>query len=228
MIQYFFQDFPQIIAGITTQEYGNCSNTLIREGEASIFHQRLLSMHHMSDINIGKLIHTDIIINIGKDDLSKESDALISNISNKFIGVTTADCIPVFLFDSRTNAVGIVHSGRKGLFLEITNKTIIKMNHDFGTNTSDLYIQIGPHICEKCYEVDNFILEEFGIFEKKTKGYLPMQEILLSQLEKLHIPKNQIFTSPLCTRCSQNRDQYIFYSHRRQESERMLSFIGIV
>lgn len=222
MIQYVFQDFPQIIAGTTTRNYGNCSNTLVEQGVTPLFHQILLDKFNMDKIYVGKLIHTDTILNIAKEDPFQEADALITNITNTLIGVTTADCIPVFIYDPINQATGIVHSGRKGVHLQITNKTIHRMIQDFESNLSNIYIHIGPHICKQCYEVDSNILEEFNLHSSQKKGYLPMQDILLDQLLSLNIPRKNIQANSDCTLCDKK-----YFSHRRHEAQRMLSFIGI-
>ncbi len=227
MIINFFQDFPEIVAGTTTVSYGNCSSSLIPKDTVPVFYQTLIDMYGMHDITVPKMTHSDITHNILTDDLSTPADALITQQRQRLIAVTTADCIPVFLYDPTTKSIGIVHSGRRGLLQKITNKTILKMCEDFGIDLSSLVVQIGAHICKDCYEVGNDILEEFGILCDTPKGYLNMQDILLDDLHSLNI-KN-IRTSDYCTLCSKDHNQQnIFYSHRRKDPQRILSFVGIL
>ncbi|MGL4366664.1 MAG: peptidoglycan editing factor PgeF [Brevinemataceae bacterium] len=222
MIISIFQDYPEISAGITTSAFGDCSFA------AQDRREQLRKQYQFSHLKIPKLEHTDIVLNTN-DTLSSPADALICNQKNIMIAVTTADCIPVFLYDSSTVSIGIVHSGRQGLKKKITNKTIEKMIVDFNINIENLKIQIGPHICDKCYELDRELIQEFNIQTNKEKDYLNMQQILINQLSELNISSHQIKTTNLCTHCS--TDEYnksIFYSYRNHnKTERMLSFIGI-
>ncbi|MGL4676145.1 MAG: polyphenol oxidase family protein [Brevinema sp.] len=226
MIIDFFQDFPELIAGITTKVYGNCSNTLIKNKIVPTFHQYLLDFYRIKTITTARLIHSDITLNINQDILSCSADALITNQVDQLIAVTTADCIPVFIYDPMTVSIGIVHSGRKGLKQQITLNTIKKMINNFGVDPSKLIIQIGPHICASCYEVGIEILEEFQI--SSTQRYLPMEEILIKDLLSFGTLSENIRPSFYCTLCSKDaQGNPLFFSHRRKDPERMLSFIGI-
>ncbi|MGL5955365.1 MAG: polyphenol oxidase family protein [Brevinema sp.] len=226
MIINFFQDFPEIIGGITTKIYGNCSNTLISNQQIPAFHQYLLDLYRMQTITTARITHSDITLNLNHDDLFSVSDALITNQVSQLIAVTTADCIPVFIYDPKTHSIGIVHSGRRGLKQKITLNTIKKMIDDFRIDPRTLLIQIGPHICSNCYEVGAEILAEFQI--SPTTQYLPMEEILIKDLQSFNISLEHIRKSPYCTLCSKDaQGNPLFFSHRRKDPERMLSFVGI-
>ena len=229
MIIEYFKEFPNIVAGITTRKFGNCSNKLIIPNQIPPFHQKLMDLYQMDSLTTAKLIHTDVTLNINKDDLSLNADAFITDQANQLIAVTTADCIPVFLYDPTTIKIGIVHSGRVGLQKKITVKSIQKMIEDFHISLTNLQIQIGPHICHSCYEVGADILKEFNIACPTEKGYLPMEDILIDDLLELGIPSQNIRPSDYCTHCTLNSDgTKKFYSYRNNgEMERILSFIGI-
>lgn len=80
-------------------------------------------------------------------------DALITDVKGCAIGVRTADCIPVLLYDPEKEAVAAIHSGWKGTLNRISQKTIVKMQARFGTRPENIKAVIGPGICRKCFQV---------------------------------------------------------------------------
>ena len=81
-----------------------------------------------------------------------EGDGIITSCRSFAPCVTAADCMPVFLWDSRTGAFGICHSGWKGT--GIAAKAVSLMCARFGANPADICMILGPHIHECCYTVD--------------------------------------------------------------------------
>ena len=229
MIVEYFTEFTNIIAGTTTRKFGDCSNKLIIPNQIPAFHQKLIDLYFMNSLTTAKLIHTDLTLNINTDDLSLNADALITDHPKQLVAITTADCIPVFLYDPVNTKIGIVHSGRMGLKKQITIKSIQKMSLELNISLTDLQIQIGPHICHMCYEVGSDILKEFDISCPTEKGYRPMENILINDLLALGITRDNIRASDYCTHCSKdNEGEKKFYSYRNNgETERILSFIGI-
>lgn len=94
------------------------------------------------------------------DDISGV-DALITNQRGVRIGIKTADCVPVLLFDEGKQAVAAVHSGWKGTVQNIISATIKRMQAEFGTCPSDLKAVIGPCIHEEAFEVGDEVYEKF-------------------------------------------------------------------
>ena len=229
MIIPFLTDFPELIAGTTTDQWGDCSKRSPENPYSHILecHQRLLGLCDFTKVYTPYITHSNIVCNIANDDLNKETDALITNKPKLFIAVPTADCIPVFLYAPDKKAIGIAHSGRIGLRDHITENTIIKMKADFDININKLIVQIGPHICASCYEVGKDILEEFGIEISEEKGFLPMQDILIQNLLTVGLKPHQIRSTKLCTLCSSQGNEH-FFSYRNQgDMRRILSFIGL-
>jgi polyphenol oxidase len=95
-------------------------------------------------------------------------DAIITNKHNCAIGVVTADCLPVILYDEKNEVVGVIHAGWKGLSAHVITATIQKMQNEFQTNASNLQAYLGPSAGVCCYEVQNDFLAHFpsSVFEK--------------------------------------------------------------
>ena len=60
-----------------------------------------------------------------------EADGLITRDHGICLGVTVADCCPVYLFDPEKRVIGLLHSGRKGSELGIVREAIERMQLEF-------------------------------------------------------------------------------------------------
>ncbi len=156
-----------------------------------------------------------------------DTDALITNSNSIAIGILTADCVPVMLFDPIKKVIGVSHAGWKGSLLRIAAKTVLKMNEIYGTEPSDCLASIGPCICKNCYEVSDIIIEQFeNTFNYKTKNKenkLDLPHIIRIQLNEIGV--KDISSMELCTACNLN----LFYSHRAENGHtgRMISLLKL-
>ncbi|NDV94716.1 peptidoglycan editing factor PgeF [Dysgonomonas sp. 521] len=101
-----------------------------------------------------------------KSDLEKASlmngvDALITDRKDICIGVTTADCVPILIYDTKRHILAAVHAGWKGTVAKIVRKTILKMMERFDSNPKHLLAGIGPCISQKHFEVGEEVVEAF-------------------------------------------------------------------
>ena len=70
-------------------------------------------------------------------------DALMTNLPGVCIGVSTADCIPILLYDQKQHASCAIHAGWRGTVKRIAEKAVQRMVEVYGTEPSDLIAQIG-------------------------------------------------------------------------------------
>lgn len=135
-----------------------------------------------------------------------EGDALITNQKNIGIGVVTADCLPLFIIDSKKNAIGVIHAGWKGLSLNIISVTIEKMQKAFNCVLSDLKIYLGPSAEKCCYEVkeDFFAHFDHKMIEKRNgKLFFDPKTCALNELKENGIALSQIHVDyHRCTICN--------------------------
>jgi len=129
-----------------------------------------------------------------------KGDALITDIKNIAIGVLTADCVPILIYDKNRKIISVIHAGWKGAYKGIINK-VIKFFIKKGSSPKDLVAAIGPCITKKNYEVqkdfkDKFIKKDkqnkkfFNIIKKKT--YFSLNNYVYSQLKKLNVKNSEI------------------------------------
>ena len=85
------------------------------------------------------------------------------------LGVLTADCVPILIYDKRNEIIGCIHAGWKGALSGIIKKTIIKIKKN--NLSCDIIASIGPCISTKSYEVDLSFYKKFLAKAKKNKKY---------------------------------------------------------
>ena len=83
-------------------------------------------------------VHGEIIVRVDeanyRDIRSAEADAIITRERGLAIGVETADCVPILLVDPATPAVAAVHAGWRSTVKKIVQKTVAKMQDEFGSD----------------------------------------------------------------------------------------------
>jgi YfiH family protein len=89
-------------------------------------------------------------------------DAIITNIPGICIGVSTADCIPILLYDPRHGVVAAVHAGWRGTVQRIAKKAVEAMSAAYGSAPADLMAQIGPGISLQSFEVGQEVYDAFA------------------------------------------------------------------
>ena len=110
--------------------------------------------------------HSNKVRIIKKNDYKKEiyADAMVTNERGLALGVLTADCVPILLYDKKNKVIGCIHAGWKGALSGIIKNTILKIKNL--NNNSRIYASIGPCIGKNNYEVD---LKFFKKFVKKSR-----------------------------------------------------------
>jgi polyphenol oxidase len=112
-------------------------------------------------------IHSDIIHVVGTADVPQgeqapQGDALITCEPGILLVVQTADCIPILLADTKHRAVAAIHSGWRGTAQRSAEKTLGRMQMEFGTRPQDVIAALGPGIGGCCYEVGHEVVKEFA------------------------------------------------------------------
>lgn len=128
------------------------------------------------NIKINKLIlmhqtHSSNVIEIKKNNYKKKifADAMITKMKGIALGVVTADCVPIIIYDVKNEIIGCIHAGWKGAILGIIKNTISKIKKLNSKN--NIYASIGPCIGKRSYEVDLLFYKKFINKSDKNKKY---------------------------------------------------------
>lgn len=196
----------------------------------------------MSRFVFANQTHSDHIKKITNDDAGKgafhiedaiaDCDALYTRESNLLIGVFTADCVPILLYDPIEKLICAIHSGWMGTTKQITTKAIQTLIQDEGCLPHNLHAFIGASIAYHSFEVGMEVVAKikalpfdstpYITYKENDKAYidnkgLNYQMLINAGLLKEHITidKNDTLT-----------DNESFFSYRRdKECGRHLSFI---
>lgn len=164
-----------------------------------------------------------------------DCDALVTATPGILLGITVADCLPVFIVDPDNGAIGLAHSGWRGTAGEIAVRTLDAMNSAFGSRAERCRVAIGPGISPDGYEVDSAVYGAFsaatreapGVFRATRPGRhaLDLASAVGFQMRRAGVPEAQIDVSPWRT----DHDTTLFFSHRRHPGcPRMGAFLGLV
>ena len=187
-------------------------------------------------IDIGKVIlpkqsHSSnvAVINDSKNNKLLDTDGLITHKKGIFLGVTTADCLPIIFYEKKKKIVGVAHAGYKGIYKDIIREMINKFR-EMGGNAKDIQVAVGPSIGACCYDVlierKKMFEDKFGTdFVKNNRGryYLDLKKIAFSSFVSEGIKKENIEISKICTKC--NRDK--FFSYRGDKKDNYGEFITV-
>ncbi len=88
-------------------------------------------------------------------------DASLTNRPGLLLGIQTADCVPILLADMKHRAVAAVHAGWRGTLRRIVQKTVGRLQMQFGTRPADLLAALGPAVGGCCYEVGTEVARAF-------------------------------------------------------------------
>lgn len=226
-------DFPQVVLKTTTTFHGNMSvKKAIRDKEKVISNRNKFFKELNIDparvrymnLNLG-----DKIISFSKDSPAdlEDADAAITQDKNLFLFMLTADCLPIALFDPKTESIALIHAGWQGLDLEIIQKTVEKMQHEFSINPADLIAKIGPSICNNCYTLlpgDHPLIKKHAS-DKRWQKYISKKEDKYS-IDLWSFAKDQLTENGVLEENIENENKCTYhsgehFSHRKYATEKL-------
>ena len=152
-------------------------------------------------------------------------DAIVTDIAQTCIGVSTADCIPLLLYDSEKRAVAAIHAGWRGTVARIAERCVEVMEVRYGSNPADIKAVIAPGISIEAFEIGDEVYEKFAecgfpmerIAERYptatggNKWHIDLWEANRLQLLEKGLSEENIHTSGICTYSHHSE----FFSARR-------------
>ncbi len=152
-----------------------------------------------------------------------EGDFLITDVPHIGLGIMTADCLPIVLYDSRNHAVAIVHAGWRGSAQGVVLRALEFMQHEYGTDLGHLQVFFGPSAKICCYQVGEDLMAQFDNYPYAVNTFQWHGEELFFdlpgfnklQLESVGMKKESFHLGySICTICNDK-----FYSYRRQKEQ---------
>lgn len=165
-----------------------------------------------------------------------DTDALITRRKGVYVGVRTADCVPVLLHAPDIGAVAAVHAGWRGALGKLPLLTALRMK-EMGAELDKMRAWIGPCICGDCYEVDAELAMRFAeagfagcVAFGHSKPHIDLAGASGLQLEEIGLKGSNIAFAGVCTRHSSDAGGYLCPSWRREPGthRRLVSCIAMI
>ena len=174
--------------------------------------KKLLLMHQTHSNKV-------IIVHKKNQNLKKlDSDALITKIKGISLGVVTADCVPIILYDKKNQIIGCIHAGWKGASSGIIENTVKKFKKLDSKNK--IFASVGPCIGKKSYEVDvdfyrKFISKskknaKYFLKKNKNKKLFNLRKYVNDKLVKLSVKVDHVNHDTF-------KEKHSFFSYRRSQ-----------
>lgn len=135
-------------------------------------------------------------------------DAVYTREKGICIGVSTADCIPVLLYDLSSGIIAAIHAGWRGTVAGIVQKSIHTMQRTCNLCPATTHAIIGPGISLDAFEVGDEVYDTFRAasfpMDSIARRYGQRWHIDLPQANRLQLlacglSDVNIFQSGLCT-----------------------------
>ncbi|MEI6633589.1 MAG: polyphenol oxidase family protein, partial [Chlamydiota bacterium] len=192
----------------TTRRFAECAPPGIEGRRETVMRLRETLLPGARASAWGEQVHgKGVALVDGRDGAFAEkpnADALVTREAGVCLVAFGADCPIVFIADTRTGAIGLVHSGRKGTEARVATACLRKMGDAFGTSPADCLCAVSPSIGPCCYPVDLWARIE--------------EELRSLGAARVENPR-------LCTACHPD----LFFSYRREKGRcgRMLGALMI-
>ena len=152
-INYYCGDDPQAIA----------ENRRLLCSELGIADSQLLYPHQTHGCKVVEIDRELLALSSGEQQQRLDGvDAVVTRQRGICIGVSTADCIPIIIYDPLHHAVAAVHAGWRGTVGRIVQKAVAEMAARFGSEAGNMSAVIGPGISKKNFEVGWEVWQQFA------------------------------------------------------------------
>lgn len=148
-------------------------------------------------------------------DAFPDTDGVVTSEPGLILAVTTADCLPVLIWDDRHSVIGAAHAGWKGLAGGIILNLVDAARSLSDAEAAGLNALIGVSIGRCCYTVDEARLnafsdlprDEISVFHK-GELHLDLKKTACMMLERAGLSPEKISVSPVCSACGEGYPSY--------------------
>lgn len=186
----------------------------------------------LANVVSAEAVHGNKIKVVNRQDAGKvikNVDGLITDSKKVFLAVTVADCLPIYLFDSKTKVIGLLHAGWRGLEKNIIENAIKAMIKKFKVKLAHLEVWIGPYIKSCHYRVRNDLINKFSNYPealiiKNNKYFIDLACIAKQKFIDTGVNNVNIKISLKCAHCLKDK----YYSYRRDKPKRLKAMVAYI
>ena len=218
--QLTYYDFGERVVAFSTTRHGGCStgnyaafniNAYYGDEPAHIAENRrsLATLLGIDDSHIvmPHQVHGTEVrrIDAPQQEIIEGVDAVMTDVPQLCIGVSTADCIPIIIYDEAHHAACAVHAGWRGTVQRIVRVAVEAMCKAYGSLPSQMKAVVGPGISLESFEVGDEVYQQFAdagfdmsaISRRYAKWHIDLPMCNRLQLEDAGI--TDIYMSNICT-----------------------------
>ncbi len=129
----------------------------------------------LNQVHSNKFIYIKNKFNIKK---RYKADAIITDQKKLPIGILTADCVPILIYDKKSNIIAAIHAGWKGAYKGIITK-VIDFLVNKGCERKNIFAAIGPCITQRNYNVKQNFFKKFIKKDKKNKIFFKLRKNII-------------------------------------------------
>jgi len=174
-------------------------------------------------------IHSSNVIILSSPGKYAGIDGIVSLNKQIVLSIQTADCVPIFLFDQKTELFALVHAGWKGTALGIIDKTV-NIIKDTGAAPEDIQVLLGPSIGQCCFETGPDVWrkypEKYLLKGINDRYYLDLAGSIMAEFVASGFNPELISNVQKCTSCG--TDSYPSYRRDGKKAGRMVAACGWV
>lgn len=179
-------------------------------------------------------VHGATVLRAERGGLAGYGDALATARPGLPLAISTADCLPIVLYDARAGRLAAVHAGWRGTVQSVARAAVADLLVA-GSAPADLVVAIGPSIGPCCYEVDAPVIERLEAAfpdgwqtwvtpKGPGKWMLDLWRANLDQLTAAGVAPARVDTLGLCTGC---RPDLLFSFRRERGAGRLVTVAAL-
>ena len=190
-----------LVAAISGKADGDCGAWARRPGERRAFLAQLSLQGQ--PLYVPAQVHGAQIHVVTLNSPSQEVDGVVTTCEHLTLGITVADCVPLFFLAPDIRAIGLAHAGREGTFRNIAAAAVHTLTEQLGADPGEILAVIGPAAGLCCYEVSEDIAEDWEAQGLPARGrYLDLWHANYGQLLQAGLVPENIHVTRICTICT--------------------------
>lgn len=149
-----------------------------------------------------------------------DGDYIVTNIPHIGLGILTADCLPIILYDTQNHVITAIHAGWRSSVQKIVVHALQRMHNLYETKPINVRVFFGPCARACCYSVGPDMIQAVAphqdqVFRiENNQRYLDLIEYNKLLLESEGVPSDSFCSDyAQCTICDS-----AFWSYRRQHN----------
>lgn len=244
-----WETYEELLCGFTTKEGGVSEGEFAslnlatdRGDDATAVTENLRRWYTLMEVPAESVLrphqtHTAKVVSADADTLARYRenpevldavDGIVTDLREVAVGLSFADCVPVYFYDPERHVIGIAHAGWRGTVGRIVQETVRKMEEDFGCRTENIRAAVGPCIGQAHYQVDETVIRAVeecldgevpeGVLLPDGPGHalVDLARVNRELLLRCGIREEQILMGQVCTWCHGDT----LYSHRKTGGRR--------